>query len=189
MDLTILVGAKKHVISVGEENSVNALMETVEEKTQIKQLNQKLIFKGVTLTKEPDKLLTDFGIKNGSKIMVIGKKYDSEEEAALNIFRNIEIDIAKLSKVTDDNQKQAQSILNGFLQKQYREEAFEKIRKELQKISLTLMKYLEVIDSMTLSPDFTNAKSKRKSVVVKLQALMDQCESLNESIDCKPPST
>ena len=183
MELTILVGAKKHVLTLGESCIVRELMETVAEKSQIKEINQKLIFKGVTLTKEPDKLLSEFGIKSGSKIMVIGKRYDSEEEAALITFQDMEKSVTKITRHMEDLKKQSDSVLNGFLQKQYKTEALEKINKEIQQFLFTLTKHLETIDSMTLSVDFKDAKIKRKSVVDKIQDAMDKCEATSELIE------
>jgi len=183
MELTLLVGAKRIGIIIDEHSQVNNLMEIVAEQTKIKKINQKLIFKGVSLTTQPDRLLSEFGIKSGSKVMVVGKRYDSEEEAALSTFNGIAKAVTTLSKETDGLEKQTKSIKDGFLQKKYQLEAFEKIKTDLNKISHTLMKNLETIDSMPLSTEFKDAKTKRKVVVDEVQKLMDRCDAITESLE------
>ena len=183
MELTLLVGAKRITVTIDQGCSVNALMEIVANSTKIKEINLKLIFKGVVLTKQPDKLLSEFGVQNKSKIMVVGRQYSAEEETAINDFNGIEKAVIKLSKETDSLDKQAQSIKNGFLQEKYCNEACEKIKHELKLISCKLMKNLETIDSMPLSSEFIDAKSKRKFVVDKVQKLMDRCESITELLE------
>lgn len=183
MNLVVSVGAKRHEISVNENCIVKDLMEVVAQETEIKELNQKLIHKGITLTKEPEKLLSSYGVKNGSKIMVIGKRYNSEEEAALQTFQTINNDILKMSTLTDELEKRVDGIVKGFLDNCYKAEAFEKIKKDLLKYSNSAMKHLETVDYMVLSPDFNDAKNKRKMVVNKLQSFMDHCENLISVIE------
>ena len=183
MELILLVGPKRIGITVDESSKVRTLMELVAEETKIREINQKLIFKGETITKEPDKQLSEFGVKNKSKIMVVGRRYDSKEEAAMNTFYGIENAVVKLSKEVDELKKQTKSIKGGFLQKEYQVEAFEKIKYNLKKIYNTLMTSLETIDSMSLLAEFKDAKLKRKVVVDKVQSLMDQCDSITWSID------
>ena len=178
MNLVISVGAKRHEITINEDSNVKDLMRSVAATTQIKEINQKLIHKGVTLTKEPEKFLSEFGIKNGSKVMVIGKRYDSEEEAALKTFQVIEKDVFKISLLTNELEKQVDSISKGFLDEPYKSEAFKKIKKDLLKYSHLAMKHLETIDTIILSPEFADAKLKRKSTVDKLQSFMDRCECI-----------
>lgn len=58
--------------------TLRALMEVIEKKLQILRSEQVLIFRGHRLT-EKDKL-TDFGIKPGTKILLVSQEQDKDEE-------------------------------------------------------------------------------------------------------------
>ncbi|CAK8695991.1 unnamed protein product [Clavelina lepadiformis] len=183
MELTISVGATRHKVTASLEATVQELMHIVEDKSEIPEHRQKLIFKGVTLTKDPDKLLSKSGIKSGSKIMVVGKRYNPDEEEALNKFQSIERDVSKTGQLIADIEKHVDSILKGFMDQKHKAEAFQKIEKEILAHSHSLMKHLENIDSMTIVSDFKDARIKRKVVVDKIQKHLDKCDFALHLID------
>lgn len=59
----------------------NPFLVQIEAVTHISQASQKIIFKGKNLA-DPGVTLASYGIGPGAKVMVLGKKYDPEDDAS-----------------------------------------------------------------------------------------------------------
>ena len=81
-------GTEKHSVEVAESSTLLELMSVVEEKTGVPVEGQKLILSGKSLTSlDREKLLQDLRFKDGSKVMVLGKKFDPQSD---EMFRQVE---------------------------------------------------------------------------------------------------
>ncbi|XP_019852243.1 PREDICTED: BAG family molecular chaperone regulator 1-like isoform X2 [Amphimedon queenslandica] len=71
-----------------DSTSIGDLKAIIHEKFGVPIEAQKLIFKGKTLRKE-DELVSEAGIKNNSKIMLLGRKTDPAQDECLKKLDNI----------------------------------------------------------------------------------------------------
>ncbi|KAJ8372982.1 hypothetical protein AAFF_G00272190 [Aldrovandia affinis] len=99
--VTVAYGTAKHSITLtgkdGAEPALKDLSETLAEMTGVPIPSQKIIFKGKSL-REMDSALSSFGIKQGCKLMLIGKRNSPEEEAELKKLKDIEKSVELTAK-------------------------------------------------------------------------------------------
>ncbi|MGH0158330.1 UNVERIFIED_CONTAM: hypothetical protein FKN15_060333, partial [Acipenser sinensis] len=97
----LVSGTTKHNIEVrGSESNeplLNDLAEAIARVTGVPLPSQKLIFKGKSL-REMEQPLSSFGVKQGCKVMMIGKRNSPEEEAELKILKDLEKSVDQTSK-------------------------------------------------------------------------------------------
>ena len=91
----IITGRNKHHISICARSTLAELMEKVEELTEIPASGQKLICQAKTLTaNDPHKTtLATCNLINGSKVMVLGRKVDPENDPSYQKIKAIEKNI------------------------------------------------------------------------------------------------
>jgi len=74
-------GTDKLVAEMSESSKVLDLMKEVELRTGVPMSGQKLILNGKSLTSlDRDKTLAEIHFKDGSKVMVLGKKFDPQSD-------------------------------------------------------------------------------------------------------------
>nr|XP_026689474.1 uncharacterized protein LOC100180287 [Ciona intestinalis] len=183
MKITLTVGATRHPVEIPEDATVKDLMQTVVEKCKITPENQKLIHRGVTISSDPEKLLTSCDVKSRSRVMVIGKRYDDGEDVALHNLEMIEKDVRSVMRTFDELHEQIDSIMKGFLDEEHKNKAFKQIKKKLLTSSHLLMQSLETMDQMVLGPEFSNARRIRKTMVDKIQSALTSCDKLVAMVD------
>ncbi|XP_016279256.2 BAG family molecular chaperone regulator 1 isoform X4 [Monodelphis domestica] len=101
MTVTVTYNNEKHSIQVvaQQENSEPTLQDLallIEQVTGVPLAFQKLIYKGKSL-KEMEQPLSALGVKNGCRVMLIGKKNSPEEEAELKKLRDLEKSVEKIA--------------------------------------------------------------------------------------------
>lgn len=185
MELVLMFKAKKIPALVPPDGTVTDLQCMVEKLLSVEQHKQKLIHKGTTVSNTPDRTLASFGIKQGSRIMVIGKSFSHEEEEVLKVLQAIESDFKKYNVTVDELSKQLDDHLKGF-NENYSDDISKHVRKGVLTASENLMRLLEKIDQMILKDEFTDAKIKRKTLVKNIQIKMDKCESCLEKLADQP---
>ncbi|XP_064784813.1 BAG family molecular chaperone regulator 1 isoform X3 [Oncorhynchus masou masou] len=99
--VTVAYGSTKHSIMVtgldGNEPILKDLSDALVQVTGVPMPAQKLIFKGKSL-KEMEESLSSFGIKQGCKLMMIGKRNSPEEESELKKLKDIEKSVEQTAK-------------------------------------------------------------------------------------------
>jgi BCL2-associated athanogene 1 len=88
---------------------VQHLAQEVERLTQVPVKGQKLIHKGKS---DQTKEVFSLGLQNGSKIMVIGKRFDIEEDEMMMRMHVIEKDVNTQSNKLTQIRSQMQGISN-----------------------------------------------------------------------------
>ena len=85
-------GRNKHIVEVPLDSQLSVLMSKVEEITGIPSAGQKLICQAKTLTVNNPELTTlkDLNLVNGSKVMVLGRKFDPEQDESYKQILAIE---------------------------------------------------------------------------------------------------
>ncbi|KAG8442554.1 hypothetical protein GDO86_011376 [Hymenochirus boettgeri] len=156
--VTLTHGSEKHKLQVvgPEENWEPTLQDMalrVEQVTGVPLTSQKLIFKGKSL-KEMEQPLSALGVKDGCKVMLIGKRNCPEEESELKKLKDLEKSVEQMASKLEDVNKELVGIQKGFL------------NKSLQ----------------SMPENFTDCRLKRKGLVKKVQGLLAQCDTVEGSI-------
>lgn len=179
------VGSTKHSISIsgndGNAPTVKDLSEALTQATGVPQSSQKIIFKGKSL-KEMDETLSNYGVKNGCKLMMIGKRNSPEEEAELKKLKDIEKSVEQTAKKLEKVDGELTGLKNGFLAKDLQAEALNKLDHRVKAAAEQFMKILEQIDSMSLPENFNDCRMKKKGLVKTVQDFLAQCDRIEACI-------
>ncbi|XP_028833587.1 BAG family molecular chaperone regulator 1 [Denticeps clupeoides] len=183
--VTVACGPAKHNITLtaqdGNEILLKDLSEALAELTGVPAPSQKLIFKGKSL-KEMDQSLSSFGIKQGCKLMMIGKRNSPEEEAELKKLKEIEKSVEQTAKKLEKVDGELTGLKNGFLAKDLQAEALNKLDYRVKVAAEQFMKILEQMDSMSLPENFNDCRMKKKGLVKMVQGFLAQCDKIEASI-------
>lgn len=184
--VTITHGSDKHKLQVvaeeeHDEPTLQDMALSVEKITGVPLASQKLIYKGKSL-KEMEQTLSALGIKNGCKVMLIGKKNCPEEESELKKLKDLEKSVEQIAGKLEDVNKELSGIQKGFLNKSLQVEALGKLDKRIKTTVEQFMKVLEQIDSMTIPENFSDSRMKKKGLVKKVQGLLAQCDTVEGNI-------
>ncbi|XP_051853310.1 BAG family molecular chaperone regulator 1 isoform X2 [Sminthopsis crassicaudata] len=184
--VTVTYNNEKHNIQVvaqqgNSEPTLQDMALLTEQVTGVPLAFQKLIYKGKSL-KEMEQPLSALGVKNGCRVMLIGKKNSPEEEAELKKLRDLEKSVEKIADQLVGVNEELLGIQKGFLAKDLRAEALNKLDKRVKGTVEQFMKILEQIDSLTLPEAFRDCRLKRKGLVKKVQAFLAQCDTVERNI-------
>lgn len=182
MDITLVQGATKHQIHIEGGMTVQELMELVENVTAIPTFKQKLIYKGISISKDPDKLVDAFQIRDKSKLMVIGQRHDPEEEEALKILEKMNKTALTQQGVLKDLQDHLDSVKKGFVEGKNKETTIELLQKQILKCTENTMKHVESLDELNIGENFKDARNKRKQIIKRFQLILDGCDKLAEDV-------
>ncbi|KAK1173684.1 BAG family molecular chaperone regulator 1 [Acipenser oxyrinchus oxyrinchus] len=183
--LTVAHGTTKHNIEVrGKESNeplLNDLAEAIAQVTGVPLPSQKLIFKGKSL-REMEQPLSSFGVKQGCKVMMIGKRNSPEEEAELKILKDLEKSVDQTSKKLEKVDGELTGLKNGFLAKHLQAEALSKLDQRVKVAAEQFMKILEQMDAMSLPENFSDCRMKKKGLIKTVQACLAQCDKIEAGI-------
>lgn len=182
MDIILVHAASKHPIHIQDNASVDELKKIVTEKTMIPSFKQKLIYKGVAISKDDSKVLKDFKIKSNAKIMVIGQKHDPEEEGILKNLDMIEKRIEKIEVNFADLKCNIDSVQKGFMEKTLLSKSIESLNKTLLRYTEDGMQIMESLDGIQIDENFKDARTKKKNLIKKIQALLDKCDIVADKL-------
>uniref|UniRef100_A0A6Q2YCL4 Ubiquitin-like domain-containing protein n=1 Tax=Esox lucius TaxID=8010 RepID=A0A6Q2YCL4_ESOLU len=177
--VTVAYGSTKHSITVtrqdGNEPALKDLSEALVQATGVPAPAQKLIFKGKSL-KEMEESLSSFGIKQGCKLMMIGKRNSPEEESELKKLKDIEKSVEQTAKKLEKVDGELTGLKNGFLAKDLQAEALGKLDHRVKVASEQFMKILEQVDSMN------HGECDPDTWALFLQGFLAQCDKIEAGI-------
>lgn len=184
--VTVAYGSTKHSISLTSQEdgtglTVKDLSDAVNEATGVPPASQKLIFKGKSL-KDMEASLSSCGIKEGCKLMMIGKRNSHEEEAELKKLKEIEKSVEQMGKKLETVDGELTGLKNGFLAKDLQAEALSKLDHRVKIAAEQFMKILEQIDAMSIPENFTDCRTKKKGLVKTVQDFLAQCDKIEACI-------
>nr|CAJ65915.1 BAG family molecular chaperone regulator 1 [Suberites domuncula] len=185
MSFTVQVshGSDKHQVEIhGQERTVAHLKDTLSELTDIPSESQKLIFKGKTL-QEDSRPLCDLGIKQGSRLMVLGRKFNADQEPSLKEVVQVCSAVDGGEKKLDGIRDEITGIEKGFVQSELVADACRGLAKRCVSCGEFLMQNLEKLDAIDIPPTETLIRGKRKSAIVRIQALLKRNDDLIKRID------
>ncbi|XP_064201827.1 BAG family molecular chaperone regulator 1 isoform X2 [Anguilla rostrata] len=143
--------------------------------------SQKIIFKGKSL-REMDSALSSFGVKQGCKLMMIGKRNSPEEEVELKKLKDIEKSVDLTAKKLEKVDGELTGLRNGFLAKDLQAEALSKLDQRVKAAAEQFMKILEQMDTMTFPENFSDCRMKKKGLVKTVQDFLAQCDRIEAGI-------
>ncbi|XP_069476644.1 BAG family molecular chaperone regulator 1 isoform X1 [Ambystoma mexicanum] len=184
--VTVSYGSEKHKLQISAqgdaaEPTLQDMAVIIEQITGVPITFQKLIYKGKSL-KEMDKPLSALGIKNGCKVMLIGKRNSPEEDAELRKLKDLERSVELVANKLEEISKEFTGLQKGFLAKNLQTEALGKLDKRIKSAVEQFMKLLEQIDSVSVPDNFNDCRLKRKNLVKKVQGLLAQCDTVEGNI-------
>ncbi|KAI4903517.1 hypothetical protein NFI96_027568 [Prochilodus magdalenae] len=183
--VTVAYGTTKHSLTLtgqdGKEPALKDLSEALTEATGVPAPSQKIIFKGKSL-KDMDESLSSFGIKQGCKLMMIGKRNSPEEEAELKKLKDIEKSVEQTAKKLEKVDGELTGLKNGFLAKDLQAEALNKLDQRVKVAAEQFMKILEQIDAMSVPENFSDCRMKKKGLVKAVQGFLAQCDKIEAGI-------
>ncbi|XP_056599978.1 BAG family molecular chaperone regulator 1 [Triplophysa dalaica] len=185
LTVTVAYGTTKHSITLtaqdGHEPSLKDLSDALTEATGVPTPSQKIIFKGKSL-KEMEESLSSFGVKQGCKLMMIGKRNSPEEEAELKKLKDIEKSVEQTAKKLEKVDGELTGLKNGFLAKELQVEALNKLDHRVKVAAEQFMKILEEVDALGLPESFGDCKTKKKGLVKSVQGFLAQCDKIEAGI-------
>uniref|UniRef100_A0A667WL53 BAG family molecular chaperone regulator 1 n=1 Tax=Myripristis murdjan TaxID=586833 RepID=A0A667WL53_9TELE len=175
----------KHSITLtgqdGNDITVKDLSDALTAATGVPAPSQKLIFKGKSL-KDKEETLSSCGIKQGCKLMMIGKKNSPEEEAELKKLKDIEKSVEQTAKKLEKLDGELTGLKNGFLAKDLQVEALGKLDNRVKGAAEQFIRILEQIDSMSVPENFSDCRMKKKGLVKTVQDFLAQCDKIEALI-------
>merc|ERR1712133_283277 len=119
MNITVVHGSSKIPLTLDNlsESTLDDLATQLQEKTGVPKESQKIIFKGKTLS-DRSQCLDNLGLKPGAKLMLIGKKFCPEEEAAFRQLDDIKSQAQSLATKLEELEKDFINVSGGFLSKE-----------------------------------------------------------------------
>ncbi|KPP74660.1 BAG family molecular chaperone regulator 1-like [Scleropages formosus] len=96
-----------------------------------------------------DQSLSSLGVKQGSKLMMIGKRNSPEEEAELKKLKDIEKSVEQMAKKLEKVDGELMGLKNGFLAKDLQAQALSKLDQRVKGAAEQFMKLLEQMDAMS----------------------------------------
>lgn len=184
--VTVSYGSTKHNITLtGRDDAVSPtvkdLSDALAKATGVPQSSQKIIFKGKSL-KDVEESLSTYGVKDGCKLMMIGKRNSPEEEAELKKLKEIEKTVEQMAKKLEKVDGELNGLKNGFLAKDLQAEALGKLDHRVKVAAEQFMKILEQIDAMSLPENFSDCRIKKKGLVTTVQDFLAQCDKIEACI-------
>ncbi|XP_067330733.1 BAG family molecular chaperone regulator 1 isoform X2 [Channa argus] len=165
----------------GKGLTVKDLSEALAQATGVPPASQKIICKGKSL-KDMEESLCTYGIKEGSKLMMIGKRNSAEEEAELKKLKDIEKSVEQMAKKLEKVDGELTGLKNGFLAKDLQAEALGKLDHRVKITAEQLMKILEQIDAMNVPDNFLDCRMKKKGLVKTVQEFLARCDKIEACI-------
>ncbi|XP_026168878.1 BAG family molecular chaperone regulator 1 isoform X2 [Mastacembelus armatus] len=182
--VTVTYGSTKHSITLtghddGTALTVKDLSNALTKATGVPSASQKLIWKSL---KEMEESLSTYGIKEGCKLMMIGKRNSPEEEAELKKLKDIEKSVEQMAKKLEKVDGELTGLKNGFLAKNLQAEALSKLDHRVKIAAEQFMKLLEQIDSMSVPEGFSDCRMKKRGLVKMVQDFLAKCDKIEACI-------
>ncbi|XP_062588260.1 BAG family molecular chaperone regulator 1-like isoform X1 [Saccostrea cucullata] len=187
MKLHVKHGTKVYDIKLeadqGNVLTVKDLVKKIYEVTEIPPANQKILYKGKTLNKDPEAYLSSLGLSDNAKVMLLGKRPDPLDDKEMGRLHNIEQSLKKEEEKLSDVTYDLDGIHRGFMDESLKAPALQKSKKRVAHVIEQYMKMLEALDSLNLDEHNTGGRAKRKSLVDRIQTLLDRCDGLTKGIE------
>ncbi|XP_033758581.1 BAG family molecular chaperone regulator 1-like [Pecten maximus] len=188
LKLEVIYGSQKHKIELslppseaGDTLTVDHLQKKVQQLTEVPPENQKLIFKGKSLTGSENSL-SEFGLKDGVKVMLIGKKPVPTNDPEMTGLRKVETSLKEEEKRLSDITYRLDGIHRGYLDEEKKRYTLIKLDKDLASVIESFTRLLEKLDCFLFDEFNKEGRAKRKTIVDRIQTLLDRCDGLVKGV-------
>lgn len=183
--VTVVYGSAKHSVTVSgqaaEQPTVKDLSEALTQLTGVPGTSQKIIFKGKSL-KDMNESLSTMGVKEGCKLMMIGKRNSPEEEAELKKLKDIEKSVEQTVRKLEMVDGELTGLKNGFLAKDLQAQALDKLDNRVKAAAEQFIRILEQMDAMSVPENFSDCRMKKKGLVKTVQNFLARCDKIEACI-------
>lgn len=183
--VTVVYGSTKHSVTVSgqaaEQPTVKDLSEALTQLTGVPGTSQKIIFKGKSL-KDMNESLSSLGVKEGCKLMMIGKRNSPEEEAELKKLKDIEKSVEQTVRKLEMVDGELTGLKNGFLAKDLQAQALDKLDNRVKAAAEQFIRILEQMDAMSVPENFSDCRMKKKGLVKTVQNFLARCDKIEACI-------
>ncbi|KAI6648443.1 BAG family molecular chaperone regulator 1 [Oopsacas minuta] len=178
-------GLDTHKVELGEDWQVKDLKQHIWDSLSIPVDRQKIIYKGKLLS-DPDVSIQSLNFKPKTKLMLVGEPVvvsGEHEKLLLDISDQLIQQCAKYADVCDT----VEGVMGEFLPKHLHTSANIEHLKSLRVISGQCMNMVERLDSIQVSAKDTAFKDKKKSLITRINELLDDIDNLTNQL--KPPQS
>lgn len=195
--INVKYGSTKDTVEATPETNIIQLTKKIEKITGLPPNQQKWLCNGKPFEKDVNMTLKQANILNGSKILVTSCKATKDD---LSIYEDADIAHSEAQKADDaldqideiemKSQRLEQNMeLLGKQRKdikgrssKLREEEYKRLRKECGKLNENFMNLLETLDSISLTEEQQEGRSKRKTVATFLNQMMDRNDGILQKL-------
>lgn len=180
--ITLCHGTSRHEVTVKGTMALEDLSRMIEELTDVLHTSQKIIHRGKTLSRG-EASLASYGVGPGAKLMVLGKKHEPEDSATFHAVLKIEESCIKVERRLYDTMPEVEGISQGYMEARLCGEVLTRHKKQMLAVNEDFMRHLEELDSISFSETDARARQRRKTLVKKIQQLMEQCDRVQDNIN------
>uniref|UniRef100_A0A914W1F5 BAG family molecular chaperone regulator 1 n=1 Tax=Plectus sambesii TaxID=2011161 RepID=A0A914W1F5_9BILA len=166
--------------------TVLRLKHEVEKVTQMAPASQRIIHRGKTLLGD-NVLLSALKIRNGDKLMVLGKRVEADTDETYKKLVGVERGtIASLHQKAHELMEELRGLESGYLTSEQTQESLNKLGKRLRLFSEECMRALMTLDAVDLTGVDTSEtqrninREKRKTLVQNVQELLRHHDALED---------
>lgn len=184
VDLHLKHGTARLAWSIDDQATLGELMGQIESELSVPKSGQKLILNGRTLSSlDPETTLERAGVRNLSKIMVLGRRFDPEDDRMmkdiLRVEKQVQVTTEKLQQVSNE----IRDIERGFLDTEHHDKAWPNLIKRCRSGSEEFMRLLETLDTFRFEEHQQMAKTKRKNLVDIINKKLDANDELQRKVE------
>ncbi|XP_076056462.1 BAG family molecular chaperone regulator 1-like isoform X2 [Oratosquilla oratoria] len=179
--ILICQGSERHQVAVRQSMTVRDLSKIIEDRLSVLQSGQKIIHRGKTLTCLDD-TLGSCRIYPDDKVLVLGRKFDPESDEMFQAVAKVDASVNNAEKKFVEIVSEVNGIKLGYLAPELHKEAKAKLSKRLLGVTEELMRMLEELDGLSIQEDHSAARQKRKTVVKRIQQLMDRTDQVQDNV-------
>jgi len=166
--------------------TVLRLKHEVEKVTQMPPATQRIIHRGKSVFGD-DTLLSSLKMRNGDKIMVLGKRVEADTDETYKRLAGVErVTLVSLDHKSQELTEELTGLEKGFLTADQTAESLKKFGKRLRLFGEECMRALMTLDAVDLAGADTSEsqrninREKRRTLVQSIQELLHHHDSLEE---------
>ncbi|KAJ8040568.1 BAG family molecular chaperone regulator 1 [Holothuria leucospilota] len=180
-----MTGPERYNLQVSASQGKDVLLADLEEAafrvTGVPPEGQRIIFKGKQLS-DSQRPLFAYGVKSGSKLMVMGNKNSLQKDPRYIEMEAVEESVGKVEVKQNQINQELEGIEQGYLDNSLVQEALQKLQKRLASCHEEFVKLLETLDSLSLGDGPPALRTKRKGTVQRIQKYLDVNDTMKSRI-------
>jgi len=182
----VVHNSKKFEVSVDttdRDATLQDLSNAIADQCDVPPSKQKIICKGKTLSPQSyGTSLKELGISSKDKILLLGQRINEDETKHLKAISKVDNTVEEIRKKFVERKSELDGIEQGFLDNDKNKEALQKMSKIIAGLGEGWMHQLEALDALTIDASFADVKTKRKTLIGKIQKYLSESDSQEERV-------